>query len=85
MQKSLSGFRAQDLHRRPGQRGQDDDPLPVPDERGRPHIPDHRLKRGGGRVEKYPLHNVGSGRARHAQGSVEHILFKYRGVKELLN
>ena len=48
-------FRAQNLHRRLGQRRQDDDPLPVLDERGRPDVADHRIKRRRNRLEKYQV------------------------------
>jgi len=70
--------RTQDLHRGSGQRRQDDDPVPVPDERGRPDLAHHRLQRRGGHVEERPVHHVGPRGSRLAQGSLEHVLLKHR-------
>ena len=71
--------RTQDLHRGSGQRRQDDDLVPVPDERGRPDLAHHRLQRRGGHVEERPVHHVGPRGTGLAQGSLEHILLKHRG------
>ena len=65
---------------RPGQRGQDNNSVPVPDERGGPHLPHHRQQRGGGGLEQHPLHHVGPGRSGVAQNLLEYILFKYIGT-----
>ena len=78
-QISLFHFRTQDLHRRPGQCRQDDDPVPVSDERGGAHVAHHRLQRGGGGLEEHTLHHVGLRRAGLTQSSVEHILLKHGG------
>ena len=71
--------RAQDLYRWSGQRGQDDHPLPVSDERGGAHFPDDRIQRGGGRVEEHSLHHVGPRRTGLSQGRLEHLLLQHGG------
>ena len=70
--------RTQDLPGGPGQCWQDHHLVPVPHERGGPHLPNHREQRGGGRLEQHPLYNVGFGRTGVPQDSLEHILLQHR-------
>ena len=70
-------FRAQNLPGRSGQRGQDDHPVPVPDERGGAHLAHHRQQRGGGGLEQHPLHHVGPGRAGVPAHCLEHLLLQH--------
>ena len=72
-------FRAQNLHRRLGQRWQDHDPVSVFDERSSADVADYRVERGGGRLEKYSLHHVGLRWTRITQSSLEYVLLKHRG------
>ena len=69
-----SVFRTQNLHRRVGQRRQNDHLVPVPDERGRPDVAHHRLERGGGRLEEHPLHHVGPRGPGVPTSGLEHLL-----------
>ena len=70
--------RAQDLFGRAGQCREDNNPLPVPDERGGPHLPHHRQQRGGGRLEQHSLHHVGPWWTGVAEDGVEHVLLQHR-------
>lgn len=45
---------------------------------GGAHIPDDRLERGGGGVEKHPLHYVGPRRAAEFARRLEHLLHQHR-------
>ncbi len=62
------------MHRRAGQRGQDDNLVPVPDEQGRAYLAHDWLQRGGGGLEERPLHHVGPRRSRIPESSVAHGL-----------
>jgi len=70
--------RAQNLPGWTGQRRENDNFVPVSNERGRPHVTHHWEQRGGGGVEQHPLHHVGSWRPGVAENLVEHILQQYR-------
>ena len=62
------------MHRRFGQRRQDDHPLPVPHERGRADVAHDWIERGRGRVEEHPLHHVGPRRTRITSSRLEYVL-----------
>ena len=74
----LTIYRTQNLPGWAGQRWQDDNPVPVPDERGGPHLPHHRVQRGGGGLEQHPLHHVGPRGAGVPQDRLEHLLLQHR-------
>ena len=75
-------YRTQNLPGWAGQRWQDDNPVPVPDERGGPHLPHHRVQRGGGGLEQHPLHHVGPGWPGVPEDGLEHVLLQH-GVHPL--
>ncbi len=58
---------------------QNDNPLPVPHERGGADVSDDRVERGGGRLEEHPLHHVGPRRPRITSSRLEYVLLQYRG------
>ena len=70
--------RAQDLFGWAGQCREDNNPLPVPDERGGPHLSNHRQQRGGGRLEQHSLHHVGPWWTGVAEDGLEHLLLQHR-------
>ena len=69
--------RTQNLPGGAGQCWQDDDPVPVPDERSGAYLAHHRQQRGGGCLEQHPLYHVGPGGTGVTADRMEHLLLQH--------
>lgn len=72
--------RTQDRHHRPGQCRQDYHIISVPNEWGRTHVTDYRLKRRRSGVEQYTFHHVGFGWTTVSQSCLVYLLLQHRGM-----